>query len=349
MKFILPVFLLIVLPVISHAQAKQKYKDSLLTALKNASNDTIRLDINRKLGFYYQDSEPDTALNYHENQLALAKKLHLKLWEADAYEQIGYCYSSNFNLPAAYENYMVGLKIAEDPSSAANGYGYSDFSFSKSPDDARRSIVGMIHFELGAFYFRSRYYKKALTHLFEAAEIGESLNNQKILSLSNRDIGYCYLNYSNKPDSAFIFFQKALKYYQNSPYKKSLDAIYWMIGVYYLQKQAYDSAKIYLRNAFDKSVNFSSRISSANTRASLGQVYIATGQLDSALTYTLQAFRIADSLNYLPGEVNYFIQLSTIYKLKKEYAIAFDYLEKGRTWETRLIIIISTSLCSFKT
>lgn len=85
MKTLFRIFFLLMLPVASSAQDDQHYIDSMHTALENAANDTIRLDINRKLGFYFQDGAADIGLVYHQEQLALAKKLNLKLWEADAY------------------------------------------------------------------------------------------------------------------------------------------------------------------------------------------------------------------------------------------------------------------------
>ena len=209
MKSVLKIFLLIFLPVLAQAQNEQNYEDSLKTALRNAVNDTIRLDINRQLGFYHQDSEPDTSLIYHQSQLVLAKKLNLKLWQADAFQQIAYCYFLLDNLPASFEFYMNGLKIAEDPTSAANDWGYFNFSYSKSPEEARRSIEGMIRYELGNLYNRTRLLNEARFQMFEALRIGEGLQNRKILSLSSRDLGVSYF-INNKPDSAFFYYQKAI-------------------------------------------------------------------------------------------------------------------------------------------
>ena len=331
MKSVLKIFVLFLFPVLAVSQDEKNYEDSLLSALKNAANDTIRMDINRKLGFYHQDSNRDTALVYHQVQLALAEKLKLKLWEADAYQQIAYCYSFMFRLSEAYENYMQALKIAEDPASAANGWGYSNFSYSKNSDEARQSIMGIIHFELTGFYTRTRDKEnQAFSHLSKAIEIGERLKNQKILSLASRDRGIYYLNLK-KTDSAFIYFQKALLYYQNSPYQKNLGVVYLQLGRYYVIKRNYDSAKYYFRKAiYENAANAATLGGMGIAQRALGAVFIETSQLDSALVYTLLGQKIAYSVNDLPGKVVSFLQLGTIYKLKKEYSIAYDYLEKAK-------------------
>ncbi len=329
MKSVLKIFFLLLLPGLATAQDGNSYEDSLLMVLKNTTNDTIRLEINRSLGFYQQDNDPDKARVYHEAQLELAQKIKLRLWEADAHQQLGYCYTGNGNFPAAYENYMKALQIAEDPSSAANGWGYSSFSYSKSPDEARQSIIGMIHFEFYNFYNRTRNLEEAFNHIVKALAIGESLNNQKILSLANRDIGIHYLD-ANKLDSAFIYFQKALLHYQKSPYKKNIGAVYLQLGQYYFQKKQFDSAKINYRKGMDVSLDPASMGLRGNTMGLLGRVYLATGQLDSALIYTLQAQKLAISTNDLSSQVIGLTQLGTIYHSKKEYSIAYDYLEKGK-------------------
>jgi signal transduction histidine kinase len=347
MKSIVKIFLLILLPGVALAQGEQRYQDSLLVALRNAANDTIRLAINRELGFYHQDIEAVTAIVYHKSQLALAQKLNLKLWEADANQQIAYCYSQTFQLPDAYEHYMKALRIAEDPSSSVNGWGFYNFSYSNSPDDARRSIIGMIHFELASFYNRTRNSTEAFNHLLQAAEVGESLKNQKILCLANRDIGGYYFN-NNNPDSAFIYFRKALKYYQNSPYQKTIGVVYHQIGLYYLQKQEYDSAKINFRTAMDQSLQNATLLVLGNNYRALGRVFIETGHLDSALKYTFQGQKIADSINDFPGMDTGFIQLASIYKLKKDLPNAYYYLERGKNLRDTLVDYYINKLMQFQ-
>jgi two-component system NtrC family sensor kinase len=346
MKSVIKIFFLVALPFLASAQNEQNYKDSLLTALSNAANDTIRLDINRKLGFYLQNTMSDTALLYHQAQQTLAKKLDLKLWEADAYQQIAYCFTRLDNLPAAYENYMQAYKIAEDPTSATIGWGYSNFSYSKSPEDARQSIVGMIHYELSALYTRTRLDQESLNQLFEALRIGEKLQNQKILSLSTRDIGQIYF-LNNKPDSAFLYFKKSLLHYRNSPYKTNLGSLYQMIGEYYLQKQEYDSAKLYINKAIDENAKPSTLIGLSFSNQALGKLYKTTGQLDSALVYTFKGIKIAETINEKFSKASGYTQLATIYTLQNKHFLAYDYLDKGKILEDSLNDAYITGLMQF--
>jgi two-component system, NtrC family, sensor kinase len=319
---------LLIMPIVSFAQFDQVYIDSLQTVLNNAANDTIRLEINRQLGFYYQDSDPGTALIYHQEQLRLSKKLNLKLWEADAYQQVGYCYRGLENLPASYESYMEGLKIAEDPSSSENGWGYHNFSFSSSPDDARQSIVGMIHFELGTLYQRTRSYDEVLTQLFQALSIGEKLKNKKILSLSTRDIGVAYFQ-RDQPDSAFKYYKKALYHYEDSPYQINKGALHLFISEYYAKAQKIDSAMVSAKTAMSLSVEDTNLGSLARSQLFLGSLFLQKSQLDSALIYTQKAVETSQWINDKRGEGDAYVQLASIYRLQEQNGSAYEYLYRG--------------------
>jgi two-component system, NtrC family, sensor kinase len=346
MKSLIVIFFSIALPVLASAQNDQSYQDSLLIALKNAANDTIRLDINRKLGLYLQNSEIEPALIYHHAQQVLAKKHNLKLWEADAYQQIAFCYLGLDNLPAAYESYMQALKIAEDPSSAINEWGYSNFSYSKSPEEARQSIVGMIHYELSGLYSRTRFNKEALNQLFQALSIGEDLQNQKILSVATRDIGHLYF-LTNKPDSAFHYFKKSLLYYKDSPYQNNLGTLYIMIGDYYLEKQEYDSAKLYFHKGIDSSTKPNTLIKASLSHLRLGALYKSTGQLDSALVHTFKGIKIAETINENFNKASGYNQLAAIYILQNKHSLAYDYLDKGKALADSLNELYITRLMQF--
>ena len=128
MKSVRGILFFLLIPFISLAQ-DAKYFDSLNRALQNTTNDTIKMDIYRNIGFYLQDGKVDSALSYHKKQLALAKKLHIQLYEADAYEQIAWVKSLEGDLSAALKFYYEALKIAGDPKCAENGWGYSNFSY----------------------------------------------------------------------------------------------------------------------------------------------------------------------------------------------------------------------------
>ncbi|MEX0997358.1 MAG: ATP-binding protein [Flavobacteriaceae bacterium] len=347
MKTLLKLFLVFLMPLMALAQYDDAYVNGLKTELENAKNDTIKLEINRLLGFYFQDSDSDIAIGYHQEQLRLAKQLNLKLWEADAYQQVAYCYRWLDNLPASYESYMNALKIAENPSSSENGYGYHNFSFSKSPEDARQSILGMIHYEMASLFARSRLNDEIRSHLFQALKIGEKLQNQKILSLTSRDIGIYYFD-NNQPDSAFKYYQKALSHYDGSPYQIQSGIVYEYLSKYYLAEQKIDSAIAYCKKAISLANEEIKLGALTDAQLLLGQIFQQTKQLDSALFYTQKAIKTAESTNagILFGLGN--VQMASIYKSQNKDGLAYDHLEQGKMLLDSINEVYITRLLQFQ-
>ncbi len=347
MKFVLRIIFLFLVPGFASAQDEQRYVDSLLTALKNAANDTMRMDINRQIGLYLQNGTPDIALPYHEAQLELAKKLKFKIWEADAYQQAAYCNRFLVNYPVSFEYYMKALKIVEDPASAANVWSYNKFSFSKSPDNARESIIGMIHYELASLYGNTRQFDESLRHLKIGLRIGEKLQNKKILSLCCRNIGLYYTDH-NQPDSAFLYYQQALSHFKNSPYQNSIGLLYQLLGTYYIQKRQLDSAKLYLSKAIEENSKYKYLNSLEIDNMQMGTLFSLSGQLDSALFYIYAGLQIAETAKDKLAIANGFNRLASIYSMQNQNNLAYKYLLKGKTLSDSLNDAYITKLMQFQ-
>ena len=63
--------------------------DSLRLIWSKTNNDTIRMGVARSLGYYYSEGKTDSSLYFHLEQVALARQLKSKLWEADGLENVG--------------------------------------------------------------------------------------------------------------------------------------------------------------------------------------------------------------------------------------------------------------------
>ena len=99
MKSFIKISLLLLLHAAAPAQQGSVYElqqrkqlDSLQIAVKNAANDTIRMDLYQKLATFYGEVnvKRDSSLYFSEQQLVISQKLKLKLWEAGALDNIGF-------------------------------------------------------------------------------------------------------------------------------------------------------------------------------------------------------------------------------------------------------------------
>jgi tetratricopeptide (TPR) repeat protein len=243
MKSFIKIILLLLLPAFSIAQQNpyweeltRKQIDSLRLVLKNTSNDTLRMGIARSFGFYYMDIKRDSALYFLEEQLVLAKQLKLKLWEADAFDNIGFASFQLTNYPRSLQAFIEGLKIAEDKESEKNIWQISKFSKEGNPRIARLTVLAIIHHDMARLYGGTGDTEKELSNYFEALKIGKSINDQAFLSIVNMSLGLAYMNL-NKLDSALAFEQKALDYSNTSDFQINKGQILIRIGTIYLKKE----------------------------------------------------------------------------------------------------------------
>ncbi|MCK5277607.1 MAG: hypothetical protein KAK04_03700, partial [Cyclobacteriaceae bacterium] len=334
MKLFKYIGLLLFLPAFAMYQpaelAKQNELNSLHLALHQTSNDTIRMDLYRELGFYYQEENADSSLYFHQKQLVLAQQLKFKLWEADAYQQIGYVQATLNNLSESLRAFIKGFEIAEDEDSEKNAWKVSRFSYAENPRNARLSIVGMLYHDMAILFKATRKYEDLMQHLHASIKIGESINNKKILALSNMNLGELYL-ILHQNDSAFVYLQKALHHFKTSKYQKNKGFLLEKIGIYYLDINNYDSAKNYFTKAIHINKEQSQMQSLSRSYLELGNIFVLNNEIDSSLFYTYKGLETARTANLFSIVAEANTQLAAIYKLQNKPDQAITFLQKAKT------------------
>src|SRR6187200_2261212 len=101
MRSVLKITLFLLLPF--YTKAQQKGSDSLLMALKNAANDTVRMVTLKELVSYYTESDRDSAMFYVENAITIAKKINQPLWVAELLLLKAYLFQKQENLSLSFQ------------------------------------------------------------------------------------------------------------------------------------------------------------------------------------------------------------------------------------------------------
>ncbi|MEO8771954.1 MAG: hypothetical protein ABI402_17790 [Ferruginibacter sp.] len=121
MKALLKMFFLLFLPAFVIAQQNPFVEnwsdtqiDSLRTELQQTTNDTMLMRISRSLGWYYTEINRDSNLYYQTQQLTLARKLKLKIWEADALDGTGWVLAQLKNYPLSLQHFLEGMAILQN-------------------------------------------------------------------------------------------------------------------------------------------------------------------------------------------------------------------------------------------
>ncbi len=173
------------------------------------------------------------------------------------------------------------------------------------------------------------------------------MQNQKILSLTCRDIGRYYFD-NRQPDSALVYYQKALKHYEGSPYQIQSGVVYANLSEYYLAEQQFDSAITYCKKAISMANSETKLGALTDAELLMGQIFQQTRQLDSAIFYTERAIKTAESTNVamLTGLGN--VQLASIYKKQNKDSLAYIQLEQGKTLLDSINDLYITRLLQFQ-
>ncbi|MES2797859.1 MAG: sensor histidine kinase [Bacteroidota bacterium] len=312
--------------------------DSIRHVLNHSKNDTLRMSAFRDLHFYYSEMDRDSALYFAEQQLLLSQKLRQKLWEASAYESIGYVTQIEGNYPKAYQALSNALKIANDPNSERGNWNIRKFA---KDGDARKA----------------RYYNLTAIHiLFAFLNIGTQ-NNQKAFASFQQGINTAnevqdkvgliaaYANFGNvcrqlsKLDSAILFTQKAIGDLNNSDLKTSNSPYYNFekgnclntMGLIYSQKGDFITAKRYLKEAEILCKDENSRDALVNIYISFSNVYRKYNQLDSSVYYARNSLQTAQLLGTTAAINNAYSTLTEAYKAQGNSALAFKYLQLSKS------------------
>jgi two-component system NtrC family sensor kinase len=331
MKLFIKILLLLLLPAFSYAQQipyweewNKKQADSLRLIWNNTPNDTFRMGISRSLGFYYMEINMDSGLYYTEHQLAMARQLKLKLWEADALDGIGYILSNLKDYPGSLQAFLAGLKIAEDSETEKNIWLLSRFSETGNPVSARLTVLSILYMDLARLYGYTGNTEKQIYNSFESLKNAEIAGDPSVLSNVYSNLGFTYANH-DKLDSALSFLQKSLHYYDVSGFKKYKGGTLSYVGIVYLKKGNYALAKQYFYEAVEECRQVNNMTDLSFAYLYLSDVFSMTGDKDSSLMYAYKGLENAQSAGSPDYMVRAYTSLSANYKLQNNTDSAFFY------------------------
>ena len=349
MRTFIKISLLCLIPIFSTAQPDPtwgyitaKEANSLKSTVESEKNDTLKMAAFRRLGFYYQEAIPDSGLYFHEQQLALAKKLDMKLWLADAYSQTAFTLVSVGDFTKGYEYHTEATKLASNKKNESDNWRPWTFSNSKNSHEARISILAMNYQMMGNLWGYLGEQEKKKSHYLEAAKLGESINNGKV----------AYLAYSSfartlPPDSQMLFQKKALNYANAARFPRIVGA-YGSMATIFFNKKMYDSAYSYAHKTLliSKEENMLNALS--NAYAGLSNLLYIQNQSDSCLFYANKALEVAQISGFGDNLRFAYRRLSAAYEQKGDIDQALKFQKLSYTVNDSLKNLIITNLTRYQ-
>ncbi|MEO7049362.1 MAG: ATP-binding protein, partial [Ferruginibacter sp.] len=289
------------------------------------------------IGGYFLEVNWDSSLYYETQQLTLARKLKLKLWEGDALDQTGWLLSNLKNYPLSLQHFLDGMAILQNKDCEKNIWMISLFAKDGNPETARLKCLGFIHNDLAMLYKATGNDKKTLSTLFQGYTIAKTALDYTLLSVIALNLAPEYLKI-DKPDSAFVYAQEALINMEKSGYNTYKGEALGYIGMVYLEKKNYTEAKEY----FDKSLIayklYNNKIRIPNTFRAFAYLYQLMGENDSSIYYTQKSLAGYKELGLRDSINTTYATLYSLYKSTGQTDSSFHYLQLYTTLNDSLSI-----------
>jgi two-component system, NtrC family, sensor kinase len=318
MKRILKLILLLMLPAFITAQPDETQLERLHRNLKDASNDTIRMDVYLNLALYYNEINRDSSLFYLAKGLPIAQKLKLKIYEAHILENRGYMLTGIGNYPKALESFLAALKILENPESEKYAWNLPN---GQTPRMERLNKLGYLHLTMGHLYGRTNNPDKQISSYHQSMVIAESLLNTELVAMLNWNLGNVYTRL-NKLDSALLFLQTALvlegKY--RGGVLNSIGQIYEAKGDYELALDAY-------RKSLNHGLEQNNLTGIAGSSLSLSSLFLILNKPDSSLYYSRKALATSKITKGYWTMAGAYQLISDVYNNQEKADSAYTYLK----------------------
>ena len=320
MKRILTLLTIILLTINVTAQNQHKV-DSLSDALKKhdaakkelgskvpAMYDTTAANILIQLSQAYWGNNPDTAMYYANQCLALSEQIGYKKGIGNAYNSMGNINKNKGDYLPAMELHKKALKIREEIGD-------------------KKGIAGSYH-NIGIIYDAQGNYPEALKNLFEALKMNKESGNKLWQSYNLTSIGNIYGEQGNYLEALKNQFA-SLKIEEEIGDKQGIARSYNNIGnIYYAQGNCPEALKNHFA-AIKIYEEFGNKSGIANSFINVGNIYLNQGNYPEALKNFFACLKIKEEIGDKNGIALSYIGIGFIYTKEKRYNEASEYLNKG--------------------
>jgi tetratricopeptide (TPR) repeat protein len=302
----------------SAAVAQSSKIDSLRHLLQTEKQDSNRVTLTWRLAEQYQFFKPDTTLQLAQQAFLLAQHIKYKEGESRSLAVMATGQYLLGNYSAALNNYMLKLQLEEKRNSS-------------------RNYASALN-NIGLMYILLADYPNALSYLHRAdstvniagAAVKKELQNRILVNL-----GESFFR-MKKMDSANYYFSQAFLTGVNNEDDFYKGAASLGLG----NVQAGEGNDSTAMNNYRKALLFlndgTNNDMLCETALGLANVFLKTGQPDSALYYARLAFLTGRKDGFLSRELDAAAFLSHYYKSRQKLDSAFVYMEQAVTLQDSL-------------
>ena len=249
-----------------------------------------------------------TALDYHERRLKIAKEMKDKVEEGNAYGKLGLTLQSLGNLKTALDYHERHLKIAKEMRD-------------KAGEGRAYGYLGLAFQRLGdlktAIYYHERQLKIA-------KEVGDKFQE----GAAYGDLGNAHKSRGDF-QTAIDYTQRALKIAKEGGYKVLEVGSYTTLGSAHATLGDFQTAIDYYQRALKMAKEVGDKDGEGTTYGNLGNVYRNLGDFKTAIDYYQRCLKIAKNGGNKVGEGKSYGCLGDVYLRLGESETAIDYHQRS--------------------
>ncbi len=260
------------------------------------------------LGIIYIDrSEYGKAIEYFRNAMEIRQKLNDKSGIASLYNKIGIVYQKQGKLKEALQNQIAALKIYEE----LGQYLWIGYSLNN---------IAIIHLNLGNL-------EKSLEYNLKALEFREKMNDVYGKAGSYGNIANVYLKLKDTA-KAVSYYNDALETFRQIKNDEGISAMLSNLGSIYLTQGKNNEAIKLLNESLEIREKLGDQKGISSSLLKIGEAYTNLGRYDKASAALYKAMKTAQKIGVLEEEMSAYLNLAKMYAMKGNLDSAFTYTRR---------------------
>ncbi len=291
--------------------------DSLLTLIKNKKDDSLSYPLYIKLGGYYQNIYPDSALFYHKKALDITKYFSDFTKLANSIEchiQIGWDLTLLGKNDSAIKVYQKALFLINEYEKR-----------SEVPIKLLELKASLLS-NMGSAYSATSNYPLALDYYFKALNINEKTNRTYNNAVNNLNIGVIY-KYQKDFNKAKFYYLRSLNLFRKINNSYGITAVYINLGSLFLDKKLYSEAIMCLEKALEQARKNNYKIYESKALYNLAYIKMNLKRYKESEKYFLDAIAINTSNNFYESLSESYGGLGRLYIDLNKLDLSLKYLK----------------------
>jgi len=257
---------------------------------------------------HYRKGKYADAIENFSKALEIAGKLSDSLQMAKMYSNIGVINDMLGNYSIAIENYQESLKIY-------------DHLNNKEGKESVLNNIGIVYEELNMP-------DKALKLYFHALKIKKERGDLKSIAGTYNNIAIIYGTFIKNGDSAYYYYELALKIYEDIGDNKNKALINSNLGLIHLRKKEVKTAKGFFEEALTVFIKVKDPKNIGFVQYYLGHAYQSESDYGQALNHYLQAEKLAEQYKIKKLQSQVYNDMAQLYRQTGDYKNALLYFTK---------------------